>query len=329
MFLFCRTIYGEVIVRRERAVRKMLWVGAIAIGILTVPGTSGAQKVKVPSRHAMGLSPCVWWAGVNKPDGSTDVEATVRGLKAVGARCGVYPIAGKDESNSYRNFQKLLESTQNAGIELWTVIIPPSEGADSLPYRSDYLAWAKEFARLSLRFRNFRGFNIDDIDQEGSEKTFTHKYLCKVYSAKEQINPNLLFVPTVYDLDSPTADRLAGCVDGVWLWWVNLEKTTGLKSFLENTRYVVNGRFPVYGGVYAHWTSWHKGGEPDPGVFRHTLSDTCMHADGAVIWNLSLDTRDPLNKIARTFQPGGSSSLAGRCGAKSVTNSTSSARSGQ
>lgn len=262
----------------------------------------------------MGSYPCVWWVGVNKADGSTDIEATVRGLKALGARCGVYPIARKDQSNNYNNFRKLLGATKGTGIELWTVIIPPSEGANSLPYKADYLTWARELAKLSLQFTNFRGFNIDDIDQDGSEKTFTHDYLCKIYNEKKKINPNFLFVPTVYDLDSATADRLAGCVDGAWLWWVNMEKVTGLKSFLENTRYVVNGRFQVYGGVYAHWNSWHKSGPPDPGIFKHTLSDTCVYGDGAVIWNLPLDPHDPLNGIVRTFEPGGSSPLAGRCG---------------
>ena len=78
------------------------------------------------------------------------------------------------------------------------------------------------------------------------------------------VNPQLLVVPTIYDLDRTAADRLAGCVDGVWLWWVNLEKSTGLPSFLENSRRVVNGRFPIYGGVYAYWTSWHKEGYPQP-----------------------------------------------------------------
>ena len=48
-------------------------------------------------------------------------------------------------------------------------------------------------------------------------------YLRQIYQAKQEINPKLLFVPTIYDLDQDVADRLAGCVDGVWFWWVNLE----------------------------------------------------------------------------------------------------------
>jgi hypothetical protein len=274
---------------------------------------AGLPKTAGPSRHAMGPNPCVWWQGVNRPDGSTDIDATVRGLKLVHAHCGVYPIAGKGQSNSYDNLQRLLEATQGSGIELWTVLIPPSEGADSLPYRNDYLKWTRELAELSVRYKNFRGFNIDDIDQDESQKTFTHEYLCEIAHAKNEINPHFLFVPTVYDLDGATADRLAGCVDGVWLWWVNLEKVTGLRSFIENTRYVVHGRFPVYGGVYAHWNSWHKG-SPAPDIFRDSLATTCLHADGVVIWNLPLDTNNPLNEIARAFESGGSVANDGRCG---------------
>lgn len=300
-----------------------LWrtVAYAFVAVLTVSTVAVAAEqpnTTVPSRHAMGENPCVWWQGINKPDGSTDVDATVRGLKSVHAHCGVYPIAGKDQSNSYDNFQKLLKATQESDIELWTVLIPPSEGADSLPYRSDYLKWTRELAKLSIRYKNFRGFNIDDIDQDESQKTFTHEYLCDIAHAKNEINPRFLFVPTVYDLDKITADRLAGCVDGVWLWWVNLEKVTGLRSFLENTRYVVHGRFPVYGGVYAHWNSWHKEA-PAPDIFRNSLSTTCLHADGVVIWNLPLDTQNPLNEIARQFESGGSSPAEGRCGVGSVS----------
>ncbi len=288
---------------------------AAIIAFATLSVAANGQRSVVRTGRATGNYPCVWWQGVNKPDGSIDIDATIRGLQAVHARCGVYPIAGKGGANSYENFQKLLEATRNSGIELWTVLIPPSEGADSLPYGKDYLKWTLELAKLSVRYKQFRGFNIDDIDQDESQKTFTHDYLCQISRTKNEINQHFLFVPTVYDLDSITADRLAGCVNGVWLWWVNLEKVTGLRSFLENTRYVVHGRFPVYGGVYAHWNSWHKA-EPEPDIFRHTLSTTCQYADGAVIWNLPLDSRNPLNEVARRFEYGGSSPIAGRCGSE-------------
>lgn len=286
----------------------------------SVPGLLGqspkAQKAR--AAHAMGSSPCAWWTPVNRSDGSLDMDGTVHRLESAGFKCGVFVIEGAGPGNSYESYQKLLEATKNSGIELWAVIIPPSEGASSLPYGSDYVAWAKELATLSLKYKNFRGFNIDDLDQDSSQKTFTRSYVCSIYRAKKEVNSRFLFVPTIYDLDRTTADRLAGCVDGTWLWWVNLEKSTGLPSFLENSRSVVAGRFPVYGGVYAHWSSWHKEGNPDPAVFRQTLEDTCKYSNGAVIWQLSLSPTDPLLGVTKTFLPGGSSIYAGSCGTSKV-----------
>ncbi|HEX5282758.1 MAG TPA: hypothetical protein VFW30_01465 [Bryocella sp.] len=285
--------------------------------------TSPAQEGQ--NSHAMGSSPCAWWATpavgnplVQKKDvnSDTDIGAIVNGLRSSGFTCGVFVIESTGSRNSYSTFQKLLDATKDTNIKLWVVIIPPSEGADSLPYRSDYVAWSRALAKLSLKYKNFRGFNIDDIDQDISLKTFTRDYVCKIYRAKMAINPRLLFVPTVYDLDRSVADRLAGCVDGAWLWWVNLEKSTGLPSFLENSRLATEGRFPIYGGVYAHWTSWHgvKEGNPKPDVFQEFLEDSCKYSDGAIIWQLSLAPDDPLLTVTKTFLPGGSSPYAGKCG---------------
>lgn len=296
---------------QARVVLTSIFLGVVLTFTLGAQGQAREKVTKALPWHAMGSSPCAWSMPINRPDGSIDIDETVRGLQGPGFKCGVYVIQG---AGSYETYQKLLEAMKNTDIEMWAVIIPPSEGATSLPYGSDYIAWSKELAKLSLKYKNFRGFNIDDLDQDSSQKTFTRDYVCKVYRANKEVNPHFLFVPTVYDLDRTTADRVAGCVDGVWLWWVNLEKTTGLPSFLENSRYAAAGRFPIYGGVYAHWSSWHKEGNPEPAVFRKTLETTCKYADGAVIWQLSLKPGDPLLDSTKTFLPGGSSPYVGNCG---------------
>jgi hypothetical protein len=262
--------------------------------------------------HAMGLSPCAWSVPLQKPEHSLDVERTIELLRQAGFRCEI-AVVGGGPPESWEDFKRLAAAANSANIDLWPVILPPSEGA-SQPYGHDYLAWAEAFAKLSLEYPHLRGLNIDDLDQDESRETFTREYVCRIYSTKQKINAKLLFVPTIYDLDRKVADRLAGCVDGVWLWWVNLEKVTGLPSFLENSKLAGDGRFPVYGGVYAHSTSWHQQGNPVPDVFQRTLESTCEHADGAMIWNISLEPSDPLLEITKRFLPGGSSPLAGRCG---------------
>lgn len=269
--------------------------------------------------HAMGSSPCPWLLPITRPDGDFDVDTTARYLKDAGFKCSVYLIQKAEKKSSYENYQKLLEATKNTDIEMWAVIIPPSEGASSLPYRSDYIRWSEELSRLSLKYKNFRGFNIDDFDVGISHATFTRDYVCKIYQAMKEINPHFLFIPTIYDLDRSVADRLAGCVDGVWLWWQNLETATGLSSFIENTRYAVDGRFPIYGGVYGHSASWHKERDPDPEVFRATLKTACKYADGAVIWQLSIKPGEPLLEETKPFLAGNSSPYAGKCGVAGST----------
>jgi len=129
--------------------------------------------------------------------------------KMQGLNASVYLIQKADKKSSYENYQRLLEATKNTDVEMWAVIIPPSEGASSLPYRSDYVGWSKELARLSLKYKNFHGFNIDDFHAGVSHNTFAKEYACEIYQAKKEINPHFLFIPTIYDLDRAVVDRLA------------------------------------------------------------------------------------------------------------------------
>ncbi len=284
----------------------------IALAAVAEAQTTGRDGPSSVDWHAMTAAPCAWSIPVQKPDGSLDIDRTMQLLKEDGFTCEIAVIGG-DPARSWDGFKKLAAAANKANIDIWPVILPPSEGA-SPPYGHDYVAWVEAVAKLSRQFPRVRGLNIDDLHSGVSTKTFTRDYVCQIYSAKQKVNPRLLFVPTIYDLDRKVADQLAGCVDGVWLWWVNLENATGMRSFLENTRLAVSGRFPVYGGVYAHWTSWHKQGNPVPAVFEKTLEDSCEHSDGTMIWNISLETSDPLLQIAKRFLPGGSSPLAGKCG---------------
>jgi hypothetical protein len=286
----------------------------IAVLCIIAVAAAEAQTPGVDSKNwqAMTAAPCAWSVPVQKKDGRLDIDRTIALLKEAGFSCEIAVIA-KDAPRTWDEFKKLAAAANAAGIDLWPVILPPSEGS-SPPFGHDYPAWAEAIAKLSLQFPHVRGFNIDDLHSGISTKTFTRDYVCRIYGAKQKTNANLLFVPTIYDLDKGVADQLAGCVDGVWLWWVNLEMATGQRSFLENTRLAVSGRFPVYGGVYAHWTSWHKQGNPVPGVFKRSLENSCRYSDGAMIWNISLEGSDPLFQIAKTFLPGGSAALAGKCG---------------
>jgi hypothetical protein len=275
-----------------------------------------AADAFTPNDHAMGTAPCAWAEALRAPGNTLDVPATIRSLQENHLSCIAQVIEDRPPY-TFDDFKRLLEAAQTAGISVWPVIIPPSEGGTSLPYKTDYVGWMKEMAQLSQKYSALRGVNIDDLMSGISTKTFTRDYICSIYQAKQQINPNLLFVPTIYDLDQSVADRLGGCVDGVWFWWVNLEHNAGMRTVLEDSRVVVAGRFPIYSGVYSHQTSWHKEGRPLPKILRGALEIGCRYGDGAIIWNLPLKLDEPENPwlaTARAFAQGGHADLAGKCG---------------
>lgn len=267
--------------------------------------------------NAMGSTPCVWSPPVVDAQGAIDPGATFRVLKASGLSCyGALIWSQRDHGSKVFNwpdFKKFVAAAHPEGISVWAVLIPPSEGGNSPPFNRDYVRWMKELAKVSVRFPNLRGVNIDDYVSGISEKTFTPAYTCELYRAKQVINPKFQFVPTIYDLDRSLAEKYGACIDGVWLWWTNLDSSNGLHSWLENTRLAVGGRFPIYSGVYAHQTSWHSAA-PKPGMFRRTLETACRSADGAVTWQMPLTPLNPYLEVARSFGKGGSSEAAGHCG---------------
>jgi hypothetical protein len=286
------------------------WIAPFVAFLLPVAASAAAKG------HAMGSAPCSWSVPIEQQDHSLDVPATIRLLRANHFSCYVQPIEEKAPM-SYDDFNRLLPAAQAAGIDVWVVLIPKHEGA-SLPYGHDFVRWMAELAHASLKYPVLRGVNIDDTDVGGNEKIFTHEYLRQIYSTKQKINPAMLFLPTIYDLDPEEADRLAGVVDGVWLWWVNLEGNNGLRAFLKDGKIIARDRFPVYGGVYAHSTSWHKQDGPKPKILEKALDLACTYSDGAIIWQLPLTReQNPWLDIARRYTAGGSSPLANKCGISS------------
>ena len=308
--------------KRGSAMRRFIFVLFLSGIFVADPSNILAGQASHPKReinwHAMGPTPCVWSPPVAGPNGAIDSAATIRILKQLGAGCYDALIWREREHGpkpfDWESFKKFVAAAQPAGINVWAVLIPPSEGGDSPPFNHDYVRWMQEIARLSLHYPNLKGVNIDDYVSGISKNTFTPAYTCEIYRAKQAINPRLQFVPTIYDLTRPLAKKYGACVDGVWLWWTNLDTAAGLESWLENTRLAVNGRFPIYSGIYANETSWHRAAAPEPAVLQRSVETACRNASGAIIWQMPLSPPNPLLEVARKFGAGGSSPMAGRCG---------------
>ncbi|HEV2325830.1 MAG TPA: hypothetical protein VGS10_17905 [Terracidiphilus sp.] len=296
---------------KKRTRSAAMLAGFLIGGLAVAAGQSANNRPKTWS--AMGTSPCSWSLPIEKKDHTLDVAATIRLLQANHFNCYVQPIEEKPPM-SFSDFQRLLPAAQKAGISVWPVLISQTVGS-SLPYRYDFVRWMKVLARLSLQYPVLRGVNIDDTDAGKNPSVFTRSYFCQIDRTAREINPRLLFIPTIYDLDADEANRLAGCVDGVWLWWTNLEQNNGLRAFLRDGQAMAGNRFPVYAGVYAHSTSWHKEGPPLPKIIRQATTLGCTWSHGVVLWQLPLTQEpNPALSVAKEFVPGGSSPLAGHCG---------------
>lgn len=300
----------------KAAIKRRIRGAAVLSGILSVGLAAAGQTAAnrgAETWNAMGASPCSWSVPIENKDHTLDVAATIRLLKANHFTCYVQPIEEKPPM-SFSDFQLLLPAAQKANISIWPVLISRTVGA-SLPYRADFVRWMKVLARLSLQYPVLRGVNIDDTDAGGMDRVFTRSYFCQIDRTARAINPRLLFIPTIYDLDADEANRLAGCVDGVWLWWTNLEQNNGLRAFLRDGQAMAGKRFPVYAGVYAHSTSWHKEGAPAPKIIKQAATLGCTWSYGVVLWQLPLtEEPNPALSVAEEFVPGGTSPLAGRCG---------------
>ena len=314
------------------SIRIGAWLVLVALCVfllsanLAYAGQSSRQKAEI-NWQALGSTPCAWSPPLVNAKGAIDPGATIRVLKANGLGCYGALIwqhhKGGPPVFNWSSFKTFVAAAQTAGITVWAILIPPSEGANSPPFDRNYVRWMQELAKLSLKYPRLKGVNIDDFYWD--LKFFTPQYTCKMYSAKQNINPRLQFAPTIYGLETDFAQRYGGCIDGVWLWWRDLEEDVGLDAWLKNSRLAEKNRFPIYGGVYAGTTHWHEEGRPTPSVLRGALETTCRYANGAVIWQMALTPPNPLLDVARSFGVGGSSPLAGRCGSlenKSVLSKT-------
>jgi hypothetical protein len=96
-----------------------------------------------------------------------DTPAMIELLRRIGANHYFFGIW--DSPTDFDDLgQEFAPAAQQAGIQLLPYIVPPSEtfawGKSSYPHVMDYLAWARAFAELSLKYPVLTGWAIDDFD---------------------------------------------------------------------------------------------------------------------------------------------------------------------
>ena len=118
----------------------------------------------------------------------------------------VYPMQAQtttykiDKANAWEDLQSYLPEAKMSGISVSVVLLPPSEcppinpsGSYSEPYRLDYITWAKEIAKLSLRYSNLKAFTIQSLQQNINLGYLKQSTVDSIEIASSSINTKLQF----------------------------------------------------------------------------------------------------------------------------------------
>lgn len=161
-------------------------------------------------------------AELRREDGHIDTPAMIRALKDLGVNTYFYLIW--HSRHDWTDLPEFARAAAKEGIDVWVYLIPWSETplvkrswGFSEPFRTDYVRWAEEIARLSLEQRNIVGYVIDDFYTNTQNDRFSIPYVRRMVQAARDINPKIRFYPLVY-FQQPWkdfVDRFGSLVDGV------------------------------------------------------------------------------------------------------------------
>lgn len=150
-----------------------------------------------------------------------DTPALIARLQELGINTYLYGVW--DSPTDFPDLrEEFLPAAGEAGIDVWLYIVPPSEtrehGRGSRPYLTDYVAWARAIAELSLEYPNLRAWAIDDFEDIGNVALFTPKYIAEMRRVQDAINPDLGFLTCAYHgaaTSDEFLDRFGPYLDGI------------------------------------------------------------------------------------------------------------------
>ncbi|MGE5682100.1 MAG: heparin lyase I family protein [Bacillota bacterium] len=136
----------------------------------------------------------------NTSDAQT--KSSVPQMKKVSAAIYIYNI---DENNTWKGLHNFLIKAKSSGTTVYVGLKPPTKSpllcstcGYSEPYRLDFITWAKEIAKLSIRYSNLKGYAIQDFQTNLDLGYLKQSYIDSMIAAGKTINPKLVFDPTIY-----------------------------------------------------------------------------------------------------------------------------------
>ena len=246
-----------------------------------------------------------WGRLIQGEDGRLDIERQLSALRALRVNTFNYFIF--HHQSDWEDCQRFLPAAAEAGLQVWITLLSPWQaqrhgapfGAEyqggSYPFGVDFLAWCDAIGQVAARHPNLTCVSIDDFDHKDNLQTFTPAYLREMMALLRQNRSDIAFCPTIYGVSPTLLDDYLEFLDGVMLWWTNLDIHLGMKEWLWANQTIVAGRFPIVAGVYARSTTWHPA-PPTLKTFRRCLRIAREGADGVMIFrpDLAAGAADPI-----------------------------------
>jgi hypothetical protein len=232
--------------------------------------------------------------------------------------------------NSPTDWEDLTEefapAAQAAGIQVWPYIVPPSEcqyfGADgsplpplqrgrcSQPYGLDYVRWAEEVAKLSVKYPVVSGWAIDDFHIGQNSQTFTPEYMQQIKDAQDAVRPGLEFYTTAY-LSAATDDaflaKYAPYITGIIYPYLGLRSNLVDASEVGQTVDMIDPHTDAFGldVMFLMYANRFVGPQPHPndryidtilGAVRPSIA--AGQLKGVVAYGMPMDGTPALNSDA-------------------------------
>lgn len=222
-----------------------VWFWSLAVVGATV-GTAISQEPRSTQAPAVNLGRqhlADYDSELRLKNGRVDSDGLLERLKELGANTYYWLVW--HAATDWDDLQVFLPKAAQAGIEVWVYLVPPSEsppqyvGSYSEPFRLDYLRWAEEIARLSLKHANLTAWVIDDF--YANREFFKPAYLQKCQERAKGINPRLAFLPLMYfrEVRPNFVEDYRGVIDGVVVAYLQdreeIERTWALALQLRHS----------------------------------------------------------------------------------------------
>jgi hypothetical protein len=242
-------------------------------------------------------------------DGRVDIDRLIQEL--VDLKANTYHWLIWHASTDWEDLHTFLPAARQNGIKVWVSLVPPSESPPntknySEPFRLDYLRWAQEIARLSVREPNLVAWSIDDYTH--NLRFFTPEKMRDILDAAHKINPTLAFVPCSYfpAVTQRFAEDYQGLFDGLLFPYrhessgANLTDASLVEEEVAQIRRRIGPGVPVLVDIYA--TGHSRLGQSTPDYVEQAMMSARKAADGVLIYCHQNPKTEKYQVIKRLFQ---------------------------